>query len=181
MSRYLFPLVALFPLLALLGIGLRHDPHLVPSPLIDKPAPAFELPELDDPDITLGKSDLLGQVTLLNVWASWCVACRLEHPLLLQLAKSGDVHIYGLNYKDERGAALNWLGRLGNPYKGNAFDEDGRVGIDFGVYGVPETFAVDDQGIIRYKHIGPLTEEVLARKILPLVRRLEQSRNVPKS
>jgi cytochrome c biogenesis protein CcmG/thiol:disulfide interchange protein DsbE len=181
MNRYLVPLVVFFALLALLGIGLRYDPHLVPSPLIDKPAPAFALPQLHAPDTTLSKSDLLGQVTLLNVWASWCVACRDEHPVLLQLAKSGDVPIYGLDYKDERSAAVNWLDRLGNPYARNAFDADGRVGIDFGVYGVPETFVVDAHGIIRYKHIGPLTDEVLAQKILPLVKRLEQPRDAPKS
>ena len=181
MNRYLAPLAGFFALVALLGLGLRYDPHLVPSPLIDKPAPAFALPQLHEPGVTLSNADLKGQVTLLNVWASWCVACRQEHPVLLKLAKSGSVPIYGLDYKDERSEALGWLDRLGNPYTRNAFDEDGRVGIDFGVYGVPETFVVDPQGVIRYKHIGPLTDEVLARKILPLVQRLEKSRNAPDS
>lgn len=181
MNRYLFPLAGFIALVALLGLGLRYDPHLVPSPLIDKPAPAFSLPQLHEPGAMFSNADLKGQVALLNVWASWCVSCRHEHPLLLDLAKSGRVPIYGLDYKDERGAAMNWLNELGNPYRRSAFDEDGRVGIDFGVYGVPETFVVDRNGVIRYKHVGPLNDEVLTRTILPLVEKLEKSPDAPQS
>lgn len=171
--RYLTPLVIFLALAALLYKGLSLDPREVPSPLIDKPAPAFSLQRLKDPQATLSNADIQGKVTLLNVWATWCVACRAEHPLLMELAKSGVVDIYGLNYKDTRDEAKRWLVQFGDPYIANAFDEKGRVGIDWGVYGTPETFVIDQQGIIRHKHIGPLTREVIMGEILPLVRKLE--------
>ena len=173
--RSLMPLAAFLALAGLLYKGLSLDPRKVPSPLIDKPAPAFSLTRLKQPDATLGSDDLKGKVSLFNVWATWCVACRSEHPVLMQLAESGKIAIYGLNYKDDRQEAKRWLLRYGDPYIANAFDRDGRVGIDWGVYGTPETFIVDQQGIIRHKHIGPLTREVVQNEILPLVERLEAS------
>lgn len=172
MTRYLVPLGIFIVLVIFLAIGLTHDPHEVPSPLIGKPAPEFMLPQLKDASQQLGRKDLLGKVTLLNVWASWCVACRQEHPLLVQLARSGRVNLYGLNYKDKREDALRWLDHFGDPYITSAFDEQGNVGIDYGVYGVPETYVIDKQGIIRHKVIGPVTEENIARVILPLVKEL---------
>ncbi|HFD80666.1 MAG TPA: DsbE family thiol:disulfide interchange protein [Gammaproteobacteria bacterium] len=173
--RYLAPLLAFLALAALLYKGLSLDPHKVPSPLIDKPAPAFSLPLLKDPGKTLSADELRGKVWLLNVWATWCVSCRAEHPVLMQLAASGKVPVYGLNYKDKREAALRWLQRYGNPYTANAFDADGRVGIDWGVYGTPETFIIDKEGVIRHKHIGPITPEVLRSEIYPIVEKLERA------
>ena len=172
---FLIPLAAFLLLAVVLTIGLRLDPREVPSPLIDKPAPAFKLPRLDDPTQTIGRDDLRGQVWLLNVWASWCVACREEHPVLVELAARKLVPIYGLDYKDKREDALAWLARYGDPYTRSIADVEGRVGIDFGVYGVPETFVIDKAGVIRLKHIGPLTAEVIARKIEPLVARLNKN------
>lgn len=170
--RYLMPLLAFLALAGLLYKGLSLDPRKVPSPLIDKPAPAFSLPRLKQPGETLGSEDFRGQVSLFNVWATWCAACRSEHPLLMQLAQRG-IPIYGLNYKDERAAAERWLRRFGDPYVANAFDADGRVGIDWGVYGTPETFVIDKQGIIRFKQIGPLTRDVVDGTLLPLIRELQ--------
>ena len=155
-----------------LAIGLKLDPREVPSPLIDKAVPSFSLPLLATPSNMLTPQELKGKVWLLNVWASWCVSCRQEHPLLVELAKSGVVPIYGLNYKDKRDDALAWLRERGDPYLQSLSDTDGRVGIDFGVYGVPETFVIDRHGVIRYKQIGPLTPEALRDTIMPLVRRL---------
>jgi len=171
--RYLAPLALFLALAGLLYKGLSLDPRKVPSPLIDKPAPAFSLKRLKQPEATLGTEDMKGKVSLFNVWATWCVACRSEHSVLMQLAESGKVAIYGLNYKDDRAEAKRWLLRYGDPYLANAFDADGRVGIDWGVYGTPETFIVDQQGVIRHKHIGPLTQEVVRDEILPLVEKLE--------
>ena len=173
MKRFLIPLGIFIVLLLFLAVGLRLDPRKVPSPLIDKPAPAFTLPRLDDPQQRVSEKDLLGKVWLLNVWASWCVSCREEHPVLVELSKRNLVPIYGLNYKDERKDALAWLGQFGNPYTISIMDANGRVGIDYGVYGVPETYVIDKQGVIRYKQIGPVTPEVLDAKILPLVRKLQ--------
>ena len=173
MKRYLLPLVIFAVLVGFLAMGLKLDPREVPSPLIDKPAPAFSLPRLDTPEQQLSLQDLKGKVWLLNVWASWCVACRVEHPLLVDLAGSGAVPIYGLNYKDKRDDALAWLGRHGNPYVVSLSDAQGLVGIDFGVYGVPETFVIDREGIVRMKHIGPLTAEIWQRDVLPLVKKLK--------
>ena len=170
--RYLAPLVIFLALAGLLYRGLSIDPRLVPSPLIGKAAPAFSLATLKDPSNTLSEADFKGQVSLLNVWATWCGACRAEHPVLVQLANSGAVPIYGLNYKDQRPEALRWLQQFGDPYRANAFDADGRVGIDWGVYGAPETFVIDKQGVIRHKHVGPLTQDVLLQEILPLVDQL---------
>jgi cytochrome c biogenesis protein CcmG, thiol:disulfide interchange protein DsbE len=172
MTRFLWPLAVFLVLAGFLFVGLRLDPREVPSPLIDKPAPAFSTTLLARPEQTVRKQDLLGKVWLLNVWASWCVACREEHPVLVEFAKKGVVPVYGLNYKDQRSAGLGWLRNFGNPYVDSLYDPDGRIGIDYGVYGVPETFVIDREGVVRYKHIGALTPEVLAEKIEPLVRRL---------
>lgn len=172
--RFLIPLFVFLGLVVLLGIGLTLDPREVPSPFIGKPAPVFSLPQVAEPGKTLGNADFKGQVSLFNVWASWCVSCRQEHPVLNALAKRGIVPIYGLNYKDEREAALGWLDRLGNPYTASAFDAEGKTGIDWGVYGVPETFIIDKRGIIRYKHTGPVTEDALEKTLLPLIRQLQQ-------
>jgi cytochrome c biogenesis protein CcmG/thiol:disulfide interchange protein DsbE len=171
-ARYLVPLGIFLVLVVFLGVGLGLNPRQVPSPLIDRPAPAFVLPQLHAPDKPIGPEALRGQVWLLNVWASWCVSCRQEHPVLIDLAKSGEVPIYGLNYKDQREDALRWLVQWGDPYKLSIMDVKGATGIDYGVYGVPETFVIDKAGIIRYKQIGPLTPEILRDKILPLVRKL---------
>ena len=173
--RYLVPLAIFFILAAFLFRGLSLDPKRVPSPLVGKPMPEFSLPRLKDPAATLSDSDLRGKVSILNIWATWCVSCRAEHEVLLLLAKTGKVDIYGLNYKDERAKAQQWLQQLGDPYIANAFDADGRAGIDWGVYGAPETFIMDRQGIIRHKHIGPLTVDVLNNEILPLIAALQST------
>jgi cytochrome c biogenesis protein CcmG/thiol:disulfide interchange protein DsbE len=170
--RYLVPMGILLVLLYFLRAGLTLNPKEVPSPLIGKPAPAFSLPRLDQPELRISRDDMRGQVWMLNVWASWCVACRQEHPLLVQYAKQAKVPIYGLNYKDERAAGMKWLADFGDPYTVSISDRDGRVGIDFGVYGVPETFVIDREGVIRYKQIGPLTPEVLRDTIEPLIKQL---------
>lgn len=170
--RFLIPL-ALFGVLAwFLFAGLSLNPREVPSPLIGKPAPAFSLPRLDDPARSVGRADLLGRVWVLNVWASWCAPCRQEHPLVVDFARRSKVPVVGLNYKDRPGDASAWLARLGNPYLMNLIDFDGKVGIDFGVYGVPETFVIDAQGVIRFKHVGPLTEATLRERIEPLLKQL---------
>jgi cytochrome c biogenesis protein CcmG/thiol:disulfide interchange protein DsbE len=172
--RYLLPLAIFFALVIFLGVGLKLDPREVPSPLIGKPAPRFSLPQLGDAGKVISDEALKGRVSLLNVWASWCASCRQEHPLLLELARQNAVAIYGLNYKDQREDALAWLARLGNPYQTSAFDVDGRVGIEWGVYGVPETFLIDRQGIIRHKQTGPLTEAIIREKLLPLIEQLQR-------
>jgi len=170
--KLLIPLGVFAVLFAFLLVGLGLNPREVPSPLIGKPAPSFARAQLHAPDKTTGTADMKGQVWLLNVWASWCVACRQEHPLLVDLARQNVVPIYGLNYKDKRDDALAWLGRYGNPYIASLSDTEGLVGIDYGVYGVPETFVIDKAGTIRLKHIGPVTPEALRDTILPLVRKL---------
>ena len=172
MKRFLLPLGLFLVLAAFLAVGLRLDPREVPSPLIGKPAPAFQASALARPEATLKRDDLLGKVWVLNVWASWCGACRDEHPVLVGFAKKGLVPIYGLNYKDQRAEASSWLQRFGNPYTDSLFDPDGRIGIDYGVYGVPETFVIDRAGVIRYKHIGPITPEVVRDTLEPLLRKL---------
>jgi cytochrome c biogenesis protein CcmG/thiol:disulfide interchange protein DsbE len=171
MKRFL-PLGIFLVLVVFLAVGLGLNPREVPSPLIDKPAPAFRLQQLQEPARTLGTEDLKGKVWILNVWASWCVACLEEHPILVAFSKQNVLPIYGLNYKDKREDALAWLGKHGNPYTLSMQDGDGRVGIDYGVYGVPETYVIDGNGLIRYKRIGPVTEQILQDKILPLVRQL---------
>jgi cytochrome c biogenesis protein CcmG/thiol:disulfide interchange protein DsbE len=166
------PLVLFVALAAFLAVGLTRDPREVPSPFIDKPAPGFTLERLHEPGQSFSPEQMKGKVWLLNVWASWCVSCRVEHPLLVEMARRNDVPIVGLDYKDERDAGLKWLTKMGNPYLVSAFDVEGKVGIDYGVYGVPETFVIDKQGVIRYKQIGPITPEALEQKILPLIRKL---------
>ncbi len=173
MIRFLLPLVAFVILVSFLLVGLNLNPRKIPSPLIGKPAPTFQLQQLHDSEKTLTSKDNLGKVWLLNVWASWCASCREEHPLLVQLANSGVVPIYGLNYKDKRDLALQWLDQFGDPYTLSIVDSDGRVGIDYGVYGVPETYVIDKTGVIQYKQIGPVTVDVLEETILPLVRDLQ--------
>ncbi len=170
--RFLIPLAAFAVLTGFLMKGLWMDPHTVPSPLIGKPAPAFRLTQVADPARIVSRDEMLGKVWLLNVWASWCVSCRDEHPVLVDFSKTGIVPIYGLDYKDTRVEALKWLDQFGNPYDVSLFDPDGRVGIDYGVYGVPETYVIDKTGTIRYKQIGPITPEILHEKIVPLVRKL---------
>jgi cytochrome c biogenesis protein CcmG/thiol:disulfide interchange protein DsbE len=170
--RFLIPLALFVVLVGFLAVGLKLDPREVPSPLIGKPAPAFALARLDDAGRTIRRDDLLGKVWMLNVWASWCAACRDEHPLLVQFAKAKRLPIYGLNYKDTRQDGLQWLARFGNPYDASLFDQDGRVGIDWGVYGVPETFIIDRAGVIRFKHIGALTPDILRTRVEPLLKQL---------
>ena len=167
--RFLLPLGIFLTLVFFLAAGLHLDPHEVPSPLIGKPAPGFALTRLDDPGQTIRRDDMLGKVWMLNVWASWCVACREEQPLMVEFSRQKLLPIFGLDYKDERSAAAKWLASFGNPYDASLFDQDGRVGIDFGVYGVPETFIIDRQGVIRFKQIGPVTPEVIRDQIEPLV------------
>ncbi|MEZ5615538.1 MAG: DsbE family thiol:disulfide interchange protein [Rhodocyclaceae bacterium] len=174
MNRFLLPLGIFIVLVAFLAIGLNLNPREVPSPLIGKPAPAFALPQLHKPEASFSPKDLQGKVWLLNVWASWCVSCRQEHPLLVDLSRKGIVPIYGLNYKDPREDALRWLKRYGDPYVLSIVDAEGRIGIDYGVYGVPETYVIDRAGVIRYKQIGPVTEDVLEETILPLVAELSK-------
>lgn len=174
MARYLIPLVLFVILVIFLAIGLGRDPHEVPSPLIGKAAPTFQLPQLKDPGKSFSAQQMRGKVWLLNVWASWCVSCREEHPLLLDYARSAAVPIYGLNYKDKREDALDWLEQLGDPYVLSAADEDGRVAIDYGVYGAPETYLIDRDGVIRFKQVGAVTPEIWERKILPLVKDLNR-------
>jgi cytochrome c biogenesis protein CcmG, thiol:disulfide interchange protein DsbE len=172
--KFAVPLILFAVLVGFLGVGLWRDPRLVPSPLIDRPAPAFQLARLDEPGRTFSPQELRGKVWLLNTWASWCVSCRHEHPLLMALSQAGVVPIYGLNYKDDREDALDWLKQRGNPYLLNVQDRDGRVGIDYGVYGVPETYLIDKAGVIRYKQIGPLTMDSLEKTILPMARKLNE-------
>ncbi len=168
MRRFLLPLVVFIVLAGFLAAGLRLNPREVPSPLIGKPVPAFRLAQLQSSDKFISAEDMRGKVWLLNVWASWCVSCRQEHPVLIDLDKQNRIAIVGLNYKDDRAAARAWLTQHGgDPYLVSAVDSDGRVGIDLGVYGVPETFLIDKSGVIRYKHIGPVTPEALKSKILP--------------
>lgn len=174
MLRYLIPLVIFIVLAVFLAIGLTRDPHELKSVLINQPAPAFRVPQLKAADKTISNEDMRGKVWLLNVWASWCVACREEHPYLMEYAKSGVVPIYGLNYKDRREDALATLDELGDPYTASAVDLDGRVGIDFGVYGAPETYVIDQGGTIRFKYVGPMMPDVWKDKILPVVQELNR-------
>ena len=193
MNRFLWPLAIFILLLALLAAGPNLNQRELPSPLVGKPAPAFRLPMLEKPEKSFSPQDMQGQVWLLNVWASWCVSCQREHAQLLGLA--GKVPMVGLNYKEVRGdagieasrlgseaerqraseRAVRWLRENGNPYLTNVLDLDGRVGIDYGVYGVPETFVIDRQGVIRFKQVGPLTQEAIEQKILPLLAELQDS------
>lgn len=175
MNRFLLPLGLFAVLVAFLAVGLTLNPREVPSPLVGKPVPPFTLTQLEQPGLAFSQKDMLGQVWLLNVWASWCVACRDEHPVLVELARDRVVPLIGLNYKDKPQEARAWLKQFGDPYVLSVTDQDGRVGIDYGVYGVPETFVIDRAGVIRYKQIGPVTKQALEGKILPLVRQLQKS------
>ncbi len=174
-AKFLVPLALFIVLLGFLAVGLNRDPREVPSPLVGKPAPAFRVSQLADPSKTFSPEDMKGQVWLLNVWASWCVSCREEHPLLVEFSRNQAAPLIGLDYKDKREDGMSVLARAGNPYGVVAFDGDGRVGIDYGVYGVPETYVIDKAGVIRYKQIGPITVDALQKKILPLIEELKKS------
>lgn len=176
MWRRALPVTIFVVLLAILGYGLTRNPSLVSSPLIGKPLPDFSLPQLHEANNTIGNYDLRGSPYLLNVWASWCAACRIEHPLLMQVAEQRLLPIYGVNYRDKRDDALAWLERYGNPYEAVIFDERGDLGLDLGVYGAPETFLVDRNNVIVYKHIGPITDEVWAEELHPKIIELQTSK-----
>lgn len=174
MARFLIPLALFIALAVFLGIGLTKDPRLLPSPLINKQAPDFNLPRLFQPEQKISQKEFIGKVSIFNVWASWCGACREEHPFMVQLAKEHVVTIFGLNYKDNRKDAQHWLADYGgNPYTAIAFDQSGRTGIDWGVYGVPETFIIDKKGRIRYKQVGPLYPKVWKETLLPIIKKLQ--------
>jgi len=172
MKRYLIPLLIFIVLVILLAIGLKLDPKHIPSPFIGKPAPALDLPILHKPQQRIKTADLKGRVWLLNVWASWCVSCRAEHDVIKRFVAIGMAPVYGLNYKDKPEDAKKWLNALGNPYTASLMDINGDVGIDWGVYGVPETFVIDKKGIVRHKHVGPVSNSIIDEKILPLVQEL---------
>ncbi len=172
-KRIALPLIVVLGILGLFYVGLGLDSRELPSPLVGKPAPPFEVPSLDDPDTMVTEQDFVGGPTLVNVWASWCSGCRAEKPYLIQLANRG-VTIHGINYRDTREDASNYLRQSGNPYHTIAFDPKGDVGMDWGVYATPETYVLDAAGTIRHKHIGPLNPEVIREDILPLVARLEE-------
>lgn len=171
--KLFLPLLLFIPLGLLLMKGLQLDPQALPSALLDKPLPAFSLPALGDPGQVLTRDDIVGTKSLINVWATWCPTCRAEHPALVALARERGVRIIGLNYKDERAAALGWLARLGDPYALNIFDAEGRLGLDLGVYGAPETFVVDSAGVIRYKHVGVIDEKVWQENLLPVFEEIQ--------
>ena len=175
MNKYLLiPLVLFIGLVAFLLIGLYRDPHEVPSPLINKSAPDFQLQQLNEPAKTISAKEMRGKVWLLNFWGTWCVACREEHPILVKYSKTNAVPIYGVDYKDDRAAAMQMLAEEGNPYTMTLSDPEGRTSIDYGVYGAPESYLIDKQGLIRFKQIGPITDEVWNNKILPLAKQLAQ-------
>lgn len=173
-SRYLVPLLVFCGLAVALAIGLTLNPREIPSTLIGSPVPEFDLPPVQGRTLGLSSRDLRGEVSLVNVFASWCVECRVEHPIFMRLQSEGVVPIHGLNYKDRPEDASRWLDGLGDPYTRTGADVDGRVGIEWGVYGVPETFIVDRSGTIRYKHIGAVSPEVLRETILPMIEELRQ-------
>ncbi len=175
MIRYFLPLAILVVVAGLFWVGLGLNPTVVPSPLVGKPVPEFTLPTLEADRGPFSHTDLRGRTTMVHVWATWCESCRAEHPLLMTFARRGLVPIVGLNYKDEDEAARRWLAHAGDPYELNLVDADGRVGIDWGVYGTPETFIVDRDGVIRFKQVGPLTERVIENELVPLLRLLEGS------
>ena len=179
MFRYILPLVIFAALAVLLKFGLTTDLQRAPSPLIGKQAPVFSAPLLSAPEQSISLSDLMGKVSLINIWASWCTACYAEHPVLLEMAKISDLPIYGLNYKDTHKDAIAWLAKLSNPYEAVIVDIDGKIGVDYGVYGVPETLILDQNGIIRYKHVGPISNRDLQEKILPLVNQLKLQYSSP--
>jgi len=169
MTKFLMPLVAFALLVGMFVVGLRMDPSEIPSPLLHNAAPQFAIPSLQDPDVLVGSASYANQMALVNIWATWCPGCRQEHGFLLELAEEGTIPIFGLNWRDDREEALRWLHTLGDPYIASGFDSDGRVGIDWGAYGAPETFLVDANGIVIHKHIAPLTREIWERDFLPLI------------
>lgn len=169
MNRFLLPLVAVVVFIPILILGLNTDPRKLPSPYIGKPAPQFELPGLKDPSITVTTASLEGRMTLVNIWATWCVGCRAEHQYLMQLAQQGTIPIYGINWRDSRKQALSWLEQLGDPYVVSGFDADARVGIDWGAYGAPESFLVNPQGIVLYRFAGPLNQAIWEREFQPRI------------
>ena len=177
-ARYhlLLPLLIFIALIAVFAVGLTRDPTKLPSALIGKPVPTFELSAVQGRELGLSSSDLVGEVSLVNVFASWCTACRVEHPIFMRLHADGTVPLYGLNYKDKPAHAARWLETLGDPYTRTGADLNGRVGIEWGVYGIPETFVIAKDGRIAFKHVGPITETVLEREILPLVTKLRSER-----
>lgn len=177
MIKRLIPLLAFAALALLLGVGVMmnsgKDTSAIPSPLVGKPAPDFALPVLDEPDRIITRDDLLGEPYLLNVWGSWCPACRDEHPVITELAESGRLRVIGYDYKDEADDARRWLQQFGNPYALVITDVEGRAALDWGIYGAPESFLVDAQGVIRWKFVGPLTPEVVQTQLLPALESLE--------
>ncbi len=175
MVKFLMPLVAFLALVAIFIVGLTMDPSRIPSPLLENPAPEFSLPSLQDPSVEVGSANYANQMALVNIWATWCPGCRQEHGFLVELANEGTIPIFGLNWRDNRPDALQWLQGLGNPYIASGFDADGRVGIDWGAYGAPETFLLDQNGIVIHKHIAPLTRAIWERDFLPLIRARESS------
>jgi cytochrome c biogenesis protein CcmG/thiol:disulfide interchange protein DsbE len=175
MKKFLIPLALFLALAGFLAVGLKRDPREVPSPLVGRPAPQFNLPRLAAADGSrFSPAEMKGKVWLLNVWASWCVSCLQEHPVLLAFSKRGVAPLVGLDYKDGTDDAVRWLAKHGDPYLLSVADRDGRVGIDYGVYGVPETYVIDKAGTIRFKQIGPVTPEVMQEKILPLIQELQK-------
>ncbi len=174
MNRFLLPLGIFIVLVGFLAVGLTLNPREVPSPLVNKPAPDFSVPLLHDQTAKFSPQEMVGKVWLFNVWASWCVSCREEHPILNEFAKTGIAPLVGLNYKDKREDGILWLARFGDPYLLSAYDGDGRVGINYGVYGVPETYVIDKAGVIRFKQIGPVTQQVMQNKIIPLIQELNK-------
>lgn len=177
----LIPFVVFVALVAVLAVGFRlEDPHLLPSELIDRPFPEFSLRSLHDQNRTLTEEDLKGEVSLVNVWATWCPNCVIEHPELLRIARDEGIPVYGINYNDEVGKALAWLERRDDPYRFNIVDDEGKLGIDLGVYGAPETFVVDAEGIIQYKHVGPVTRAVFEEDLLPVIEHLKKGARVAK-
>jgi len=172
-GAFFWPLIIFVALAVVLGVGLTLDPRELPSPLIDRPVPQFRLPAVQGKTLGLASEDLRGEVSVVNVFASWCTTCRDEHPLWMEIARNRTFPIHGLNYEDQPADASRWLHQLGDPYTRTGADIDGRVGIDWGVYGVPETFVVDKRGIIRHKVIGAITRERVDEELLPLVQRLQ--------
>ena len=169
MARYIALIVAFVIMIGIFAVGLDRDPSKLPSPLVGKPAPEYELPRVNDPLSTIGSADYAGKMVLVNIWATWCVGCRAEHDYLLELAGRNEIPIYGINWRDERDAALSWLQQLGDPYVASAYDEDGRVGIDWGVYGAPETFLISAGGSVIYKHVGPMHESIWQAEFVPRI------------
>ena len=175
---YIVPLVLFSVLMIVFFIGLDLNPRLLPSPLIDKPTPEFNLARLKMPDERISQEILKGEPSLLNIWATWCVSCKYEHPVLMKIAASKEVPIFGLFYKDEPSKGLAWLKEYGDPYVANAVDLDGKIAIDWGLYGAPETFVIDKDGIIRYKHVGPISWEIWQNTLLPKIKLLRESSGV---